>query len=71
MAVEVYPVCMARVNITIPDEPHIRARAAGINVSRVSAAAVVDELDRLHRVAVLDQLLEQMTAENAGRRSRR
>ena len=59
-----YRVRMARVNITIPDEIHARARAAGINVSRVAAAALADELDRRDRVAALDELLEQMAAEN-------
>lgn len=54
---------MARVNVTIPDELHARARAAGVNVSRAAANALADELDRLERIAALDELLTQMTAE--------
>ncbi len=48
---------MARVNITVPDEVVARARAAGLNVSRVATAALVDELDRRAKVEALDAAL--------------
>ena len=37
---------MARVNITLPDDLLNQARAAGLNVSRLAAAALAEELDR-------------------------
>jgi len=54
---------MARVNITIPDELLEHARAAGLNVSRFAAAALVEELDRRAKVAALDAYLAEMDAE--------
>lgn len=54
---------MARVNITMPDDLIGRARAAGLNVSRLSAAAVADELDRRAAVASLDTYLDEVDAE--------
>lgn len=48
---------MARVNITIPDEVFARARSAGLNVSRVAAAALAEELDRQAKVEALDAYL--------------
>ena len=54
---------MSRINITMPDERVQRARAAGLNVSRLAAAAVADELERRARVAELDAYLRQLDAE--------
>lgn len=54
---------MSRVNITVPDELLQRARAAGLNVSRLATAAVLEELDRLARVAELDSYLRQLDDE--------
>lgn len=54
---------MARVNITIPDPLLRQARAVGLNVSRVSAAALVEELDRRERIAALDEYLSALEAE--------
>ena len=54
---------MSRINITMPDELVQRARAAGLNVSRLAAAAVADELERRARVAELDAYLRQLDAE--------
>jgi post-segregation antitoxin (ccd killing protein) len=51
---------MSRVNITVPDELLQRARAAGLNVSRLATAALADELDRRTRVAELDSYLRQL-----------
>jgi Post-segregation antitoxin CcdA len=51
---------MARVNITVPDDLLGRARAAGLNVSRLAASALAEELDRRGRVAELDAYLAEM-----------
>jgi post-segregation antitoxin (ccd killing protein) len=42
----VYYVCMARLNVYVPDELAKRARAAGLNVSALTQAAITAELDR-------------------------
>jgi hypothetical protein len=54
---------MARVNITVPDELLTQARAAGLNVSRLAASAVAEELDRLAKIAELDAYLAELDAE--------
>jgi predicted transcriptional regulator len=54
---------MARVNITVPDELLDLARAAGLNVSRLAAAALVEELDRRAKIAALDAYLAEQEAE--------
>jgi hypothetical protein len=54
---------MARVNITIPDELLEHARTAGLNVSRLAAAALAEELDRRAKIAALDAYLAEMDAE--------
>lgn len=54
---------MARVNITVPDELIARSREAGLNVSRVSAAALADELDRRMKADALRELLAELEAE--------
>ena len=54
---------MARVNITVPDELLDRARAAGLNVSRLVAAALAGELDRRAKLAELDSYLAELDAE--------
>lgn len=54
---------MARVNITIPDELLDQARAAGLNVSRLAAAALAEELDRRAKIAELDAYLAELDAE--------
>lgn len=54
---------MARVNITVPDELLSQARAAGLNVSRLAASAVAEELDRLAKIAALDTYLAELDAE--------
>ena len=51
---------MARVNITIPDDVLERARAAGLNVSRVAAEALSEELDRRAKIAALDDYLREL-----------
>lgn len=54
---------MARVNITVPDDVATRARAAGLNVSRIATAALAEELDRLDKIAALDAYLARLDAE--------
>jgi predicted transcriptional regulator len=54
---------MARVNITIPDELLGQARAAGLNVSRVAAMALADEIDRQAKIRELDAYLADRDAE--------
>lgn len=54
---------MARVNITVPDELLAQSRAAGLNVSRVTSAALADELDRRAKVLALDRYLRELDAE--------
>lgn len=54
---------MARVNITVPDDLLDHARAAGLNVSRLAAAALADELDRLAKISELDAYLAELDVE--------
>jgi hypothetical protein len=54
---------MARVNITVPNDLLDRARAAGLNVSRLAAAALAEELDRLAKIRELDVYLAELDAE--------
>jgi len=42
--VSVYPVCMARVNIYLPDDLAKRAREAGLNVSGIAQEGIEEEL---------------------------
>jgi post-segregation antitoxin (ccd killing protein) len=51
---------MARVNITVPDELLMRARLADLNVSRVASVALAEELDRLAKIAELDEYLASL-----------
>lgn len=57
------PCRMARVNITLPDELYRQARAVGLNVSRLAAAAVAEELDRRAKAVELDRYLHDLEAE--------
>lgn len=54
---------MARVNITVADDVLDRARAAGLNVSRVATAALCEALDRRAKAAALDDYLQQLELE--------
>lgn len=51
---------MARVNITVPDEVVAQAKAAGLNVSRLATAALVEELDRRNKISALDAYLAEL-----------
>jgi post-segregation antitoxin (ccd killing protein) len=59
----VYSMRMARVNITVPDDLFKQAKAAGMNVSRISAAALAEELDRRVKIEALDRYLRELDAE--------
>jgi len=59
----VYIMRMARVNITLPDDLLSQARAAGLNVSRLAAAALAEELDRRAKIDELDAYLSDLDNE--------
>jgi hypothetical protein len=54
---------IVRVNITVPDDVAVEAKAAGLNVSRVATAALVEELDRRRKIAALDDYLARLDAD--------
>jgi len=54
---------MARVNIAVSDALLDQARGAGLNVSRLAAAALAEELDRRARITELDTLLDLLEDE--------
>jgi post-segregation antitoxin (ccd killing protein) len=54
---------MTRVNITVPDDVVAQAKAAGLNVSRLATAALVEELDRRNKIDALDTYLAQLERE--------
>lgn len=54
---------MARVNITIPDDLHRRAKTARLNISLLTRQAVAEELDRLDKIARLEAYLADLDAE--------
>ena len=54
----VYYVCMARMNIYLPDDLAAKARAAGLNLSALTRAAVETELAR----SLTDGWLERVLA---------
>ena len=54
---------MARVNITVPDDVVGHAKAAGLNVSRLATAALVEELERRSKIDSLDAYLARLESE--------
>ncbi len=48
---------------SLPDELLDQARAAGLNVSRLAAAALAEEIDRRAKLAELDAYLAALDAE--------
>lgn len=54
---------MARVNVSIPDELLRRAKIAGLNISKLTRGAIVEELDRLAKIAAVDEYLAELEAE--------
>ncbi len=57
---DVYGMRMARVNITIPDDVVQRARAHGVNVSRVATSALEEELERIAKISLLRSYLDEL-----------
>ena len=45
---------MARASITVPDDVVARAKSVGLNVSKLTTAALVEELDRLSKIDALN-----------------
>ncbi len=58
-----YSMRMAKVSVSIPDEIVAAAKAAGLNISRLSTLALSHELDRQAKVAQLDAHLTQLESE--------
>lgn len=54
---------MSRVNITVPDDLIDRAREADLNVSRLAASALAEELDRRAKITALDTYLAEAERE--------
>ena len=52
-----------RVNISLPDELHRRAREAHLNISQLAQSAVAEALDRLDKAADLDRHLRLLDSE--------
>lgn len=55
---------MARVNISVPDDLHARAKLAGLSVSHLAQAAIAAELERLAKIAELDSYLAELEVEH-------
>lgn len=55
---------MARMNISLPDDLVRRAKEAGLNVSKLTRDAIIDELERLAKIAELEKYLAEMEAEH-------
>lgn len=49
-------VCMARLNVYVPDELAERAKARGLNVSALTQAAIAAELERSATTAWLESV---------------
>ncbi len=59
---DVYSLCMARRNISLPNDLDDQARRAHLNVSALAQRAVAGELDRQRRMAQLDAWLDELDA---------
>lgn len=55
-----YSIRMAKVSVSIPDDIVEAAKAAGLNISRLAAVALTNELDRRAKVAELDAYLAHL-----------
>jgi len=51
---------MARRNISLPDELDELARVEGLNVSALARKAIVEEVERRHRMSTLDLWLDEL-----------
>lgn len=54
---------MARVNVSIPDDVIERARAGGLNVSRIATSALEEALEKQLKIAMVDEYLAELEAE--------
>jgi post-segregation antitoxin CcdA len=54
---------MARVNVTIPDYLLRQAKDAELNISKLTRDAIVQELDRRAKIALIDTYLAELDAE--------
>jgi hypothetical protein len=54
---------MARVNITVPDDVLARAKAAGLNVSRLTTEALREELLKRDKIRALERYLKALELE--------
>ncbi len=61
----VYGVCMARVNVYLPDELALQARAAGVNVSGITQDAIRAALAAMDTDRWLDRLDDLPSADVA------
>ena len=59
----VYLLCMARVNVSIPDEVIERARAAKLNVSALATSALEEALERQVKIEMAKDYLAELEAE--------
>jgi hypothetical protein len=50
-------------NISLPDDLVRRAKEAGLNVSKLTRDAIVAELERLAKIAAVDEYLAELEAE--------
>ena len=53
---------MDRVNISIPEDLHRRAKEAGLNISKLAREAIVAEL-RAAKIAAFDEYIAKLEAE--------
>jgi hypothetical protein len=53
---------MGQITISVPDELLYRARLAGLNISRLSAFAIIEELDRQAQIEALDAYVNEIDA---------
>jgi post-segregation antitoxin (ccd killing protein) len=54
---------MGRMNISMPDDLVAKAKALGLNVSRLAAAAVALEVRKAEKNAYIDRYLAELEAE--------
>ena len=54
---------MDRVNISIPEELHRRAKEAGLNISKLTRDAIIQELERAAKIAAFDNYIAELEAE--------
>lgn len=59
----VYSVRMGRVNVSIPDELHRRAKEAELNISKLTRDSIIQELDRRAKIAAVDEYLAELESE--------